>query len=35
MNSVAWSTTEYLLAYAGDDKVEGVIRIWGVPRKEV
>ena len=35
MNSVAWSPIEYLLAYAGDDKAEGVIRIWGVPRREV
>lgn len=44
MNSVAWSPTEHVLAYAGDDKAdegdrygprEGVIRIWGVPRKEV
>lgn len=44
MNSVAWSPAAYVLAYAGDDKAdegdryaprEGVIRIWGVPRKEV
>ena len=42
MNSVRWSPTEYLLAYAGDDEKggeggrsrEGCIRIWGAPGRD-
>jgi len=42
MNSVRWSPTEYLLAYAGDDEKggeggrsrEGCVRIWGAPGRD-